>query len=74
VGHGGSDSKQVWRFVQMMRLGLVPDHDVYDGATWTVVNPLSTESLERGRPVQIPDFTRGHWREPRPGIDSSRPA
>jgi Oxidoreductase family, NAD-binding Rossmann fold len=74
VGHGGSDSKEVWRFVQMMRLGLVPDHDVYDGATWTVVNPLSTESLKRGgRPVNIPDFTRGRWREYRDGVDSSRP-
>jgi hypothetical protein len=73
VGHGGADSKEVWRFVQMMRQGLVPDHDVYDGATWTVVNPLSTEALKRGRPVQVPDFTRGRWRESRPGIDSPRP-
>ena len=74
VGHGGSDSKEVWRFVQMMREGLVPDHDVYDGATWTAVNPLSTKSLQRGgRPVQIPDFTGGHWREHRPGVDSPRP-
>ncbi|HYJ67401.1 MAG TPA: Gfo/Idh/MocA family oxidoreductase [Nocardioidaceae bacterium] len=74
TGHGGSDSKEVWRFVQMMKLGLVPDHDVYDGAVWTVVNPLSTKSLERnGAPVQIPDFTGGHWREYRDGIDSPRP-
>lgn len=74
TGHGGSDSKEVWRFVQMMRLGLVPDHDVYDGATWTVVNPLSTKSLERGgKPVRIPDFTGGHWRQYRDGIDSPRP-
>jgi predicted dehydrogenase len=73
VGHGGADSKEVWRFVQMMRLGLVPDHDVYDGATWTAVNPLSTESLRLGRPVPMPDFTRGHWQEYRPGLDSPRP-
>ena len=74
VGHGGADSKEVWRFVQMMRLGLVPDHDVYDGATWTVANPLSTESLKRGgQPVKVPDFTRGHWQQPRDGIDSPRP-
>lgn len=73
TGHGGADSKQVWRFVQMMRLGLVPDHDVYDGAAWTAVNPLSTESLKRGRPVEVPDFTRGNWEEYRPGLDSPRP-
>jgi predicted dehydrogenase len=74
VGHGGADSKEVWRFVQMMKQGLVPDHDVYDGAAWTAVNPLSTKSLERaGAPVQIPDFTGGHWREYRDGIDSPRP-
>jgi len=73
VGHGGADSKEVWRFVQMMRLGLVPDHDVYDGATWTAANPLSTESLKRGGPVKVPDFTRGRWDRPRDGIDSPRP-
>jgi predicted dehydrogenase len=74
VGHGGADSKEVWRFVQMMHLGLVPDHDVYDGATWTVANPLSTESLKRGGPVKVPDFTRGQWQRERAGIDSPRPA
>jgi Oxidoreductase family, NAD-binding Rossmann fold len=74
TGHGGSDSKEVWRFVQMMKLGLVPDHDVYDGATWTSVNPLSAASIERGgKPVQIPDFTGGNWQEYRDGVDSPRP-
>jgi Oxidoreductase family, NAD-binding Rossmann fold len=73
-GHGGSDYLMLWRLAQTMRLGLVPDMDVYDAAAWTAPTPLSTESLKRGgRPVKIPDFTRGHWREYRHGFDSPRP-
>ena len=54
-----------------MRAGLVPDFDVYDSATWCSPVPLSAASLKRGgRPVDIPDFTRGRWAELRPGLDS----
>jgi len=36
--------------------------DVYDAAAWSVVSPLSELSLsEGGKPVEIPDFTRGKW-------------
>lgn len=73
-GHGGSDYISLWRLAQTMRLGLVPDMDVYDGAAWSAATPLSAESLKRGgQPVKMPDFTRGHWEEYRPGFDSSRP-
>ena len=55
-----------------MRAGLVPDIDVYDSAAWCSPVPLSVTSLARGgRPVEIPDFTRGAWRERRPGLDSA---
>ncbi len=70
-GHGGIDYILQWRVVQQMRAGLVPDFDVYDSATWCSPVPLSTASLKRGgRPVDIPDFTRGRWAELRPGLDS----
>lgn len=73
-GHGGIDYLLLWRLVQTMRLGLVPDIDVYDSATWSVPVPLSRNSIKRGgRPVSVPDFTRGHWEQYRPGLDSSRP-
>ena len=56
---------------ERLRLGLVPDIDVYDSAVWCSPVPLSVASLKRGgAPVDIPDFTRGRWAELRPGLDS----
>ncbi|CAM5292533.1 MULTISPECIES: Gfo/Idh/MocA family protein [Streptomyces] len=70
-GHGGMDYVMQWRTVQLMRAGLVPDIDVYDSASWCSPVPLSVASLAAGgRPVQVPDFTRGSWMNPRPGLDS----
>ncbi|NEY32214.1 Gfo/Idh/MocA family oxidoreductase [Streptomyces sp. PRKS01-65] len=70
-GHGGMDYVMQWRTVQLMRLGLAPDIDVYDSAAWCAPVPLSAASLARGgRPVEIPDFTRGGWADARPGLDS----
>jgi Oxidoreductase family, NAD-binding Rossmann fold len=70
-GHGGMDYVLQWRIVQQMRAGLVPDIDVYDSAVWCSPVPLSVQSLKSGgRPVQVPDFTRGRWDELRLGLDS----
>ncbi|UQS29213.1 Gfo/Idh/MocA family oxidoreductase [Streptomyces fradiae] len=74
-GHGGMDYLMVYRLTQCMRLGLVPDFDVYDAATWTAPVPLSHASVRaQGAPMAFPDFTRGEWRRPRAGVDSPRPA
>ncbi len=73
AGHGGIDYILQWRIVQTMRAGLVPDIDVYDSAVWCSPVPLSVESLAKnGKPVAIPDFTRGAWRKPRVGLDSRK--
>ncbi|MFD4259514.1 Gfo/Idh/MocA family protein [Streptomyces sp. NPDC058534] len=70
-GHGGADYVMQWRTVQLMRAGLVPDIDVYDSAAWCSPIPLSVKSLKAdGRPVAIPDFTRGSWVNLRTGLDS----
>ncbi|MFF2846583.1 Gfo/Idh/MocA family protein [Streptomyces sp. NPDC058001] len=70
-GHGGMDYVLQWRTVQLMRAGLVPDIDVYDSAAWCAPVPLSVKSLAAGgRPVAIPDFTRGSWVNLRLGLDS----
>ncbi|MEU9204986.1 Gfo/Idh/MocA family oxidoreductase [Streptomyces sp. NPDC048332] len=70
-GHGGMDYVLQWRTVQLMRAGLVPDIDVYDSASWCAPVPLSVKSLAaKGRPVEIPDFTRGSWVNLRMGLDS----
>ncbi len=61
-GHGGMDFLMCYRLIQCMREGLAPDMDVYDAAAWSVVAPLSQQSVARGgAPVEFPDFTRGRW-------------
>ncbi|MDQ4085846.1 MAG: Gfo/Idh/MocA family oxidoreductase [Actinomycetota bacterium] len=73
-GHGGGDFISIFRTIQLMRLGLTPDIDVYDSASWCSVIPLSEKSLEAGSlAVQVPDFTRGHWEQERPGLSRGRP-
>jgi hypothetical protein len=63
-GHGGMDYIMLYRLLQCMREGLVPDMDVYDAAAWSAPGPLSTASVANGSaPVKFPDFTRGHWQD-----------
>lgn len=63
LGHGGMDFVMRWRIEQCLREGLPLDQDVYDAATWSVVGPLSEQSVaKKGAPVDIPDFTRGQWK------------
>lgn len=69
-----ADQLVVYRTMQCLRLGLPPDIDVYDSATWSSPIPLCEESLKRGsRPVKVPDFTRGHWQQDRPNVNSVQP-
>ncbi|HVU16089.1 MAG TPA: Gfo/Idh/MocA family oxidoreductase [Candidatus Didemnitutus sp.] len=61
-GHGGMDFVMRWRIMQCLRNGLPLDQSVYDAAAWSVVGPLSEQSVARGgAPVAVPDFTRGEW-------------
>jgi len=61
-GHGGMDFLMNWRLIVCLRNGEPLDQDVYDAAAWSAVGPLSEWSVaHRGRPADIPDFTRGRW-------------
>jgi len=63
-GHGGMDYIMLYRLLQCMREGLIPDMDVYDAAAWSAPGPLSRMSVESGSaPVKFPDFTRGRWEQ-----------
>ena len=63
-GHGGMDYIMDYRLIHCLRNGLPLDMDVYDLAEWCCVIPLSKLSIENGSaPVEVPDFTRGHWRD-----------
>lgn len=66
-GHGGMDWLMLWRIVTCLRNGEPLDQDVYDGAVWSVIGPLSEASVRRrGRSMDVPDFTRGQWKTMKP--------
>ena len=53
-----------YRLVECLRNGWPLDQDVYDAALWSCITELSERSVREGSiPVEIPDFTRGQWRE-----------
>jgi hypothetical protein len=62
-GHGGMDFIMDYRLIYCLRKGLPLDMDVYDGATWSAVAPLSEISVaNRSQSVEFVDFTRGRWK------------
>ena len=64
IAHGGMDFIMDYRLIYCLRNGLPLDMDVYDLAEWSCLVPLTAISLENGSaPVEIPDFTRGHWND-----------
>lgn len=61
-GHGGMDFIMLCRIVECLRRGEPMDQNVYEGAFWSAVSPLSEKSVaEEGMPQVFPDFTRGDW-------------
>ncbi|MDH5399689.1 MAG: Gfo/Idh/MocA family oxidoreductase [Cyclobacteriaceae bacterium] len=65
-GHGGMDFVMNYRVLDCLNKGLPLDMDVYDGASWSAVLPLSAISVELGSvPVKFPDYTNAAWKEKR---------
>jgi predicted dehydrogenase len=61
-GHGGMDFIMLARMVECLRNGEPLDQNVYEGAMWSSVRPLSAKSeAEAGAPQLFVDFTRGQW-------------
>ena len=66
-GHGGMDFLMLYRIVECLRNGLPLDQNVYEGALWSAVSPLSEASVAQdGMPQKFPDFTRGNWQNTQP--------
>lgn len=66
-GHGGMDFMMLYRIVECLREGLLLDQNVYEGALWSAVSPLSEASVALdGMPQPFPDFTRGEWKNTAP--------
>ena len=67
TGHGGSDYLCMRDFVEAIRNRTEFPIDVYDAATWSVITALTEESvLNKSRPVDFPDFTKGKWQKRKP--------
>lgn len=66
-GHGGMDFLMLYRIVECLRTGQPLDQNVYEGAFWSAVSPLSEASVaQEGMPQKFPDFTRGNWKTTKP--------
>ncbi len=64
---GGMSFLMLYRIVECLRRGEPLDQNVYEGAFWSAVGPLSEQSVaEGGMPQSFPDFTRGDWRTTAP--------
>lgn len=65
--HGGMDFIMLSRVIECLRAGAPLDQNVYEGALWSAVGPLTEKSVhEGGAPQVFPDFTRGEWRHTAP--------
>jgi predicted dehydrogenase len=55
-GHGGEDYVELHQFVRAVRNKIQTPIDVYDAATWSVITPLSEQSVAaRSAPVDFPE-------------------
>lgn len=65
-GHGGMDYVEDYRLINALRKGIEPDMDVYDAVALSSIVELSGQSIAQGsKPIPIPDFTRGMWKNER---------
>ena len=63
TGHGGMDFLMILRLSFCLQNGLPLDMNVYDLASWCCLCELTEKSADnRGRSMDIPDFTRGGWK------------
>ena len=66
-GHGGMDFLMLYRIIECLQKGLPLDQNIYEGAFWSAVAPLSETSVaQNGMPQKFPDFTRGNWQTTKP--------
>lgn len=67
AGHGGMDFFVIHAFIEAAKRNEPTPMDVYDAAAWSVITPLSEQSIELGNEtVDFPDFTSGKWMSRKP--------
>jgi len=66
-GHGGMDFFIIRAFVEALKGDQSPVIDVYDAVSMSAIVPLSEKSIKsNSASIQIPDFTRGKWKNNMP--------
>ncbi len=66
-GHGGMDFIMMARVIECLNKGEPLDQNIYEGAFWSAVGPLSAQSVAQdGQRINFPDFTRGDWKNTLP--------
>ena len=67
AGHGGMDFFVRHAFIESIKRKEPTPIDVYDLVSWSVITPLSEQSIAQGSaPIKFPDFTRGKWKTNKP--------
>ena len=66
AGHGGMDFFVCNSFIESIKRNIEFPLDVYDLASWYSITPLSEKSISENSVVEIPDFTRGKYKERKP--------
>jgi predicted dehydrogenase len=62
AGHGGMDFFVMHAFIEAIKRGEPTPISVYDSAAWSVITPLSEQSIAMGgQSVDFPDFTMGKY-------------
>src|SRR5512133_2230259 len=63
-GGGGTQTPLIWhRLAIALRENKLPDWDVYDSVTSSVIPPITEASVAgKGKPTDFPDFTKGKWK------------
>jgi hypothetical protein len=64
VGHGGMDFFVMHAFIEAIKRGEPTPISLYDSAAWSVITPLSEESIAKGgQSIELPDLTKGKWKQ-----------
>ncbi len=63
LGHGGMDYLMLQAFFTALEKGEEMPIDIYDAATWMCITALSSQSIAQGVAMEVPDFTKGSWKE-----------
>lgn len=61
-GHGGMDYLVLRAFFESVHAKGETPIDVYDTASWMCITALSEKSIKEEIVVEVPDFTRGKWK------------